>query len=401
MHIRPSSARLAAVAMAAMFLVSPATAQQAGGEQPPQAVTVVTLEAKDTTLTSTLPGRVTASRVAEVRPQVSGIITERLFEEGRPVKSGDILYRIDAASYEAQVAATKAALAQSQASLKSAEQEYTRQQTLLERSVASQQDVDRAISERDTAAAAVQVAEANLLAAQIDLERTTIRAPLDGVAGFSQVTEGALVTSGQATALTTIRALDPVYVDVTQSAAEILEWRRNGGAFDESMDQTVVLHLADGSTYEETGKVAAAEPHVNELTGVVVLRLEFAKSDQFLLPGMYVQVELPQGVLKDAILAPQEGITRDRRGQPLAMLVNAENKVEQRQITIRGDQGAYWVVSEGLSAGDKLIVAGFQKIGPGMTVTPEERQEEAGASEAGAPEDGAEAPADDQSAAAE
>ncbi|MAY60674.1 MAG: efflux transporter periplasmic adaptor subunit [Rhizobiales bacterium] len=393
MKIRSSTARLAAVAVAAIMYVSPASAQQAGGEQPPQAVTVITLKAEDTTVTSTLPGRVTASRVAEVRPQVNGIITDRLFEEGSPVKAGDVLYKIDSASYEAAVAAANASLAQAQATLESAEREAKRQQTLLDRSVASQQDVDNADSTRQTAAASVQVAEANKLSAEIDLERTTIRAPLDGVAGFSQVTEGSLVTSGQATALTTIRALDPVYVDVTQSSAEMIRWRRSGGKVDETMDQTVVLHLADGSEYGETGKLAAAEPHVNELTGVVVLRLQFPNPDQFLLPGMYVQVELPQGVLKNAILAPQEGVTRDRRGRPVAMVVGAENKVEERELTIRRDQGNKWIVSEGLSEGDKLIVGGLQKIQIGMTVTPEERQD--------APEASDEAAAAEKSAAAE
>jgi membrane fusion protein, multidrug efflux system len=396
MQIRFSPARLTAVAVATLMFVSPVAAQQAGGEQPPQAVTVVTLKAQDTTLTSTLPGRVTASRVAEVRPQVNGIITDRLFEEGSPVKAGDVLYKIDSASYEAAVAAARAGLAQAEAALESAEREAKRLQTLLDRSVASQQDVDNANSERQTAAAAVQVAEAQKLSAEIDLDRTTIRAPLDGIAGFSQVTEGALVTSGQATALTTIRALNPVYVDVTQSSAEVIRWRRNGGKINETMDQTVVLHLADGSKYGETGKLAAAEPHVNELTGVVVLRLEFPNPEQFLLPGMYVQVELPQGVLKDAILAPQEGVTRDRRGRPVAMVVNAENKVEERQLTIRDDKGSDWIVTEGLSEGDRLIVAGFQKIQVGMTVTPEERKD--APADTG---DSGEASADQTSAAAE
>ena len=393
MQIHPSTARLAAVAVAALMFVSPASAQQAGGEKPPQAVTVVTLKAETTTLTSTLPGRVTASRVAEVRPQVNGIITDRLFEEGSPVKAGDVLYKIDSASYEAALAAARASLAQAEATLESAEREAKRQQTLLDRAVASQQDVDNADSTRQTAAASVQVAEANKLSAEIDLERTTIRAPLDGVAGFSQVTEGSLVTSGQATALTTIRALDPVYVDVTQSSAEMIRWRRDGGKIEPDMDQTVVLRLADGSKYGETGKLAAAEPHVNELTGVVVLRLQFPNPDEFLLPGMYVQVELPQGTLENAILAPQEGITRDRRGRPVAMVVNAENKVEERELTIRRDQGNKWIVSEGLSAGDKLIVAGLQKIQIGMTVTPEERKDD--------PEASDEAAAAEKSAAAE
>lgn len=374
--------RIALFVTAIAVPILPAAAQQAGGEAPPQAVTVVTLEAQDVTLTSMLPGRVAASQMAEVRPQVNGIITDRLFDEGSPVEAGDVLYKIDPATYEAQVAAAEASLAQAQATLQSAEREAQRQQTLLSRSVVSQQDLDDAISARDTAAAAVQVAEAQLQAAQIDLERTTIRAPLSGVAGLSQVTQGALVTAGQATALTVIRRLEPVYVDVTQSASEILEWRRAGNRIDEAMDQTVTLHLADGSVYEHTGRLSAAEPHVDELTGVIVLRLEFPNPDQLLLPGMYVQVEMPQGVREDAILAPQEGVSRDRRGQPIAMVVGADNKVEQRQLTIERDQGSNWVVTDGLEAGDQLIVSGLQKIQPGATVAPEERVAEENAGQA-------------------
>ncbi|APZ52113.1 efflux RND transporter periplasmic adaptor subunit [Salipiger abyssi] len=367
---------LAAAGLAAASAALPATAQEGGGEQPPQPVTVVTLDSSDVTLTSTLPGRVAASGVAEVRPQVSGIVTERLFEEGRPVEEGDALYRIDAASYEASKAAAEASLAQARAQLASAEREEARQAELRQRNVTSQQNLDDAIAARDVAAAAVKVAEANLLAAEIDLERTTIRAPLSGVAGLSDTTQGALVTAGQASALTTIRMLDPVNVDVTQSAAEILRWRRSGQAVAEESDQVVTLRLADGSTYEHTGRLAAAEPHVNEQTGVVVLRLEFPNPEQFLLPGMYVQVELPQGVVQDAVLVPQEGVTRDRRGRPMAMVVNGENVVETRELEVQRDQGANWVVTEGLAPGDRIIVAGLQKVSPGMTVSPQERPAE-------------------------
>ncbi|MBN9886787.1 efflux RND transporter periplasmic adaptor subunit [Salipiger abyssi] len=367
---------LAAAGLAAASAVFPATAQEGGGAQPPQPVTVVTLSSSDVTLTSTLPGRVAASGVAEVRPQVSGIVTERLFEEGRPVEEGDALYRIDAATYEASKAAAEASLAQARAQLASAEREEARQAELRQRNVSSQQNLDDAIAARDVAAAAVKVAEANLLAAEIDLERTTIRAPLSGVAGLSDTTQGALVTAGQASALTTIRMLDPVNVDVTQSAAEILRWRRSGQALAEESDQVVTLRLADGSTYDHTGRLAAAEPHVNEQTGVVVLRLEFPNPDQFLLPGMYVQVEMPQGVVNDAVLVPQEGVTRDRRGRPMAMVVNSENVVENRSLEVQRDQGANWVVTEGLAPGDRIVVAGLQKVSAGMTVSPQERPAE-------------------------
>ena len=377
MHIEtPCKLRrlLAVAGLALTALALPATAQQQGGERPPQPVTVVTLGAQDVTLTATLPGRVAASGVAEVRPQVGGIITERLFKEGAEVSAGEPLYRIDPATYEASKAAADASLAQANATLRSAEREATRQQELRDRNVTSQQTFDDALAARDVAEAAVKVAEANLLSAEIDLERTITRAPISGIAGLSQATQGALVTAGQASALTTIRQLDPVWVDVTQSAAELLRWRRTGQS---AVDDAVVsLTLADGTTYEHTGRLAAAEPHVNEQTGVVVLRLAFPNPEGFLLPGMYVQVEMPQGKVSDAVLAPQEGVTRDRRGRPMAMVVNADNAVETRELTIQRDLGVNWVVTEGLSAGDRVIVAGLQKVSPGMTVTPQERPAE-------------------------
>ncbi|MWB79347.1 efflux RND transporter periplasmic adaptor subunit [Pseudooceanicola sp. 216_PA32_1] len=374
MHPRSYSRplRLIAVAAFSLTLASQAVAQQ-GGQRPPPAVTVVTLKSEDVTLTATLPGRVNASGVAEVRPQVSGLITERLFDEGKPVEKGDALYRIDDASYRAAKAAADAQLAQAEAQEKSAAREAERQATLRERAVTSQQNLDDALAQRDVAAAAVKVAEANVLAAEIDLERTVIRAPIAGTAGLSQVSQGALVTSGQATALTVIRSLDPVNVDVTQSAAEILRWRRSSTTLREDENAEVTLRLADGETYEHTGKLSAAEPHVNEQTGVIVLRLQFPNPDQFLLPGMYVQVEMPQGDIPDAVLVPQEGVSRDRRGRPVAMVVTAEGVVESRELTILRDSGSNWVVSKGLAAGDRVIVAGLQKVAPGMAVTAEER----------------------------
>ncbi|MBU2961729.1 efflux RND transporter periplasmic adaptor subunit [Citreicella sp. C3M06] len=378
MHINaPCNLRrlLAVAGLALAATALPATAQQQGGERPPQPVTVVTLAAEDVTLTTTLPGRVAASGVAEVRPQVSGIITERLFKEGAAVQQGDALYQLDSASYGASKAAAEASLAQAEATLRSAERESKRQQELRDRNVTSQQTFDDALAARDVAEAAVKVAEANLLAANIDLDRATIRAPLTGVAGLSEVSQGALVTAGQTTALTTIRQLDPVYVDVTQSAAELLRWRRSGQ--DASDDALVSLTLADGTSYEHTGRLAAAEPHVNEQTGVVVLRLEFPNPNQFLLPGMYVQVEMPQGQVDGAVMVPQEGVTRDRRGRPMAMVVNADNAVETRELIVQRDRGAMWVVTEGLAAGDRVIVAGLQKVSPGMTVAPTERSTDA------------------------
>ncbi|CAN0581561.1 unnamed protein product, partial [Ectocarpus sp. 12 AP-2014] len=224
------------------------------------------------------------------------------------------------------------------------------------------------------AAANVKAVQANLRASRINLDRTTIRAPISGLVGISQVTQGALATAGQSAALAVIRDVDPVYVDVTQSAASVLRWRRSGQIAPAVPDAEVRLLLADGTHYDKSGKLSAAEPHVNELTGVVVVRLEFPNPDALLLPGMYVQVEVPEAIIPDAILAPQEGVSRNRRGVPTAFVANADNVVEARTLTVVGDQGPHWVVTEGLASGDRIIVAGLQRIGPGATVAPEERQ---------------------------
>jgi RND family efflux transporter, MFP subunit len=368
--------RTAALLALALMASQPVLAQNA---PPPTPVTVVTLSAGDVTLSSPLPGRVAASAEAEVRPQVGGIIQKRLFQEGSTVSEGDPLYQIDAATYEAAKAVAEASLAQAKAALKSAEIEYERQQELKTRNVVAQQNLDSAIAERDSAAAAVKVAEANLLSAEIDLERTQIRAPISGAVGLSAVSQGALVTSGQSTALTTIRALDPVYVDVTQAASDMLRWRRMGSGteFSETLGQTVSLTLADGSSYEYKGELSAAEPYVNEDTGTIVLRLSFPNPDHFLLPGMYVQVEMPQGVVPDAVRVPQEAVTRDRRGRPMVLVVNAESVVEQRVLDVVSDQGTDWIVTGGVTAGERVIVAGLQKTAAGATVTPQEQGAEA------------------------
>ena len=372
---------------------------QGQGEMPPTAVTVVTLHAQDVPLTTTLPGRVAASAEAEVRPQVNGIVTERMFEEGRHVTVGQPLFRIDKLTYEAAVAQAEAAVAQALAQAENARREAERVGALRDRRVASESSTDSAIAARDAAEAAVKVAEAQLRTAQIELERTTIRAELDGEIGLTQASQGALVTASQATPMAVIRTLDPVYVDVTQSAAEVIRFRRQMAATDWQVrkDQKVTLRLADGSDFGEEGTLTAAEPYVNETTGVVTLRLSFENPDRILLPGMYVQAVVQQTIAQNVILAPQEGVARDRRGQPIALVINAQNMVEQRSLTILQDMANTWVVSDGLSDGDRIVVEGVQKIGVGMTVAPEERK----APEAAATEAPAEAPADASSDKAE
>ena len=379
-----SGLRCAALATAICVVSVPATAQQ--GDRPPAAVTVMTMQPQDVQLATTLPGRVVASAEAEVRPQVAGIITERLFAEGEPVAEGDVLFKIDPIVYEAAVAQAQASVAQAQAQARSAEREAKRLEELSSRNVASDQALDAAVAARDSAAASLQAAQAGLRSAQIELDHTQVRARLSGEIGRSLTSPGALVTNSQASPLAVIRNIDPVYVDVTQSAAELLDWRR--GNAEKRLGDTpreVKLTLADGSIYDQTGTLTAAEPDVDQQTGVVVLRMAFDNPDRLLLPGMYVRVEMPTGIAKGAFLVPQEAVSRDRRGQPLAMVVNGDNVVEQRQLTVLQDRGSDWIVSEGLSAGDRVIVMGLQKAAPGAPVTPQEQAAPDAKSEDAAP----------------
>lgn len=372
---RAASAFATVLAVLVSLSAGRAPAQDAGGgARPPTPVTVVTVQPETVTLTERLPGRVVASAVAEVRPQVSGLITERLFREGGSVREGDILYQIDSATYEAALAQAKAAVAQSEAQYTNTVREAERIVELQQRNVTSQQAVDSSVAARDAAAAALQVSRAQLQTAQIDLDRTTIRAPLTGDIGLSQTTQGALVTASQAEPLAVIRSIDTVHVDVTQSAADLLAWRR--GQVDKNLEgasREVALILADGSTYERTGTLIAAEHNVDEQTGVVTLRLDFENPDKLLLPGMYVQVDMPTGAVDGVYMVPQEGVSRDRRGRPVAMVVNADNVVEERALEIASDRGNKWIVTDGLEPGARIIVEGLQKVAAGATVAPEER----------------------------
>ncbi|MEM5585953.1 efflux RND transporter periplasmic adaptor subunit [Roseibium sp. AS2] len=352
----------------------------AQGNAPLPAVGVVTLKAEDVTLRADMPGRVVAYGVAEVRPQVSGIIVERLFEEGAAVRKGDPMYRIDKAVYAAVVQQARASVAQARAALTAAEKDLNRANELLQREVVSEQAVDDATAERDAAQAGLLVAQAQLKSAQIDLEHTTIRAPLSGIAGRALTTQGALATAQQAEPLAVIRQIDKVYVDVAASTADVLRYNRSrlaqGTAGDSGLDPEVTLTLADGLTYDQTGTMRAAEPQVDPKTGVSVLRMEFPNPEQLLLPGLYVKAHLPVEMAKNVVLAPQQGVSRDRRGQPTALVVGDENTVELRTLEVLGTRGTNWIVSAGLAAGDRLIVTGLQKIAPGATVAPEEQLRE-------------------------
>ena len=349
----------------------PAMAQAPGGQRPAMPVSVQTVKLQDIPLTVTLPGRVSASREAEVRPQVQGIVTKRLFKEDDLVAVGDPLYQIDPATYKAQVSRASAQLAQAEAQLSLAKAEEDRQKKLLDRKLVSTQTFETTVASRKSAEAQVMSAKAELQTAQINLDRTIIKAPLAGVIGFSQINEGALVSSASSQAMAIIRTIDPVHVDVTQSAAEILAFRRANKDSDRKNRQAD-LFLADGSLYDLKGKLAAADTQVDQATGVLTLRVEFANPDQLLIPGMYVRVRMPQGFVKNAALVPQKAIMRDRRGQPVAWVVNKDNVIEPRPLTIAQDQGNQWIVSSGLAAGDLIMIDGFAKARPGATVAPAE-----------------------------
>lgn len=369
-----------------LLIALPGVSQAQQGNRPPPAVTVVTVQPESVTLTTTLPGRVVSSAMAEVRPQVAGIITERLFTEGSHVEAGDVLFTIDAAAYDAAVAQARAQVSLAQAQFNAADKQLTRFQELRERNVASDQAYDSALADRESNAASLQVAQAQLKAAEIELDRTNIRARLSGEIGRSLTSRGALVTASQADPLAVIRNIDTVNVDVTQSAADVLKWRRIGpSGLLNGASPEVTLTLADGSVFDQKGSLTAAEPDVDEQTGVVVLRMKFENPEKVLLPGMYVQVEMPTQLISDAFRVPQEGVSRDRRGDPIAMIVNADNVVEQVTLTIAQDLGSDWIVTDGLKAGDRIVVAGLQKIQPGATVTPQEQAEVAQADAAAPP----------------
>ncbi|SDT97627.1 efflux RND transporter periplasmic adaptor subunit [Geopseudomonas guangdongensis] len=347
---------------ALLSLLSLAGCQQepdaAAPARPAPLVGVVTLEAQPYTLTSQLPGRTSAYRIAEVRPQVGGIVQKRLFAEGGEVKAGQQLYQIDPATY--------------QATLKSAEASVLSSRALAERYklLVNERAVSR--QQYDEARAAQLQAEAALDKAQIDLRYTKVLAPIGGRIGRSAVTEGALVSSGQSEALAVIQQLDPIYVDVTQPATELLRLRRElaAGQLEKVGDNAAraTLTLPDGSAYAHAGRLEFSEVSVDPGTGSVTLRAVFPNPEQQLLPGMFVQAQLQTGSKSAAILAPQQGVMRNPKGEAVAMVVNAENKVEPRVLKAERTAGSFWLVSEGLAPGDRLITEGLQFIQPGVEV---------------------------------
>jgi membrane fusion protein (multidrug efflux system) len=339
----------------------------------PAAVQVgyVTLAESEVTLTNELTGRVVATATAEVRPQVDGVIRQRLFQEGSRVRAGQPLYQIDPRSYRASRDTAAAQLANARAALVTARARAARYQSLSDADAASRQDVDDAIANANEAAATVRQYEANLRTADLSVEYTRVLAPISGRIGRSSVTAGALVNANQTDALATIQQLDPIYVDIVQSSAQILQLRRNlaSGALNRT-STSVHLKLEDGSTYNHTGNLEFAEVNVDENTGAVVLRARFPNPDGLLMPGMFVRMQTPFGALPHAVLAPQQGITRDATGDATALVIDEANKVVLRHVTANTAIGNKWVVENGLSAGDRLIVQGTDRARAGQTVHP-------------------------------
>ncbi len=352
----------ASITIACALLISACEQKAETTEQqrPPAKVGIVTLSSQSHTITSNLPGRTTAYRVAEVRPQVNGILQKRLFKEGSDVKANQQLYQIDPALYEAN-------LKSAQASLLASRSLAERYKILVEDRAVSRQQYDDAQANR-------LQAEAALERAKIEQRYTRVLAPISGRIGRSTVSEGALVTNGQAQELAVIQQLDPIYVDVTQSANDLLRLRRelDSGQLEKASANAaqVTLKLQDNSDYAHKGTLEFSEVSVDASTGSVTLRAVFPNPDSLLLPGMFVYANLVSGVQNEIILAPQQGITRNPKGEAMAMVVNAENKVEVRKLKAERTSGNFWIVNEGLTDGDRLITEGLQFIQPGATVDP-------------------------------
>lgn len=344
--------------------------QQAAMSLPPTEVAVVTLQTEPVTLVTELPGRTTDFRQAEIRPQVTGILQKRLFTEGEHVTAGQALYQIDPALYQAALNSARGNLAGAKATQHNANLTVNRLKGLVNSKVASQQDFDNSEAALLLANAAVTAAEAAVETARINLEYTTIKSPISGQISRSYVTEGALLAASQTQALATVRQLDPIYVDLTQSNTELMQLRRkfSGGEVERQEKITVTLLLDGDSEYEHQGTLQFSEVNVDPSTGMVTLRAIFPNKEGYLLPGMFVRAKVEHAVLPNAVLVPQAAVSRTSRGEAAVMLVNSSNQVEYRIIQTGQAIGTKWLVTSGLSAGEKVIVAGLQKVQPGATV---------------------------------
>jgi membrane fusion protein (multidrug efflux system) len=346
----------------------------------PVDVGVVTLKAQSFNLVSELTGRTAATLTADVRPQVGGIIQKRLFTEGDMVKAGQALYQIDPSSYKATYDQAAAALKSAKALVISDCQKAKRYAVLVKEQGVSQQDAEDAQSACAEDRASVDEKAAALETAKINLDWTRVTSPIAGRIGISSVTPGALVSAAQDTALATVRNLDSMYVDLTRSSADLLSLRKRALATN-SDTLNVTLTLEDGSVYPEKGRLELTEVAVDEATGSVTLRAVFPNPKHVLLPGMFIRADVDEGVVENAILAPQQGITRDAKGDATARVVTAENKVEQRDVVTGDASGTNWLILKGLQAGDRVLVEGSDKVSTGDTVKPVEVNNDATAAQ--------------------
>ncbi|ENQ7056519.1 multidrug efflux RND transporter periplasmic adaptor subunit AcrA [Salmonella enterica] len=347
---------------------------QQGGQQMPE-VGVVTLKTEPLQITTELPGRTVAYRIAEVRPQVSGIILKRNFVEGSDIEAGVSLYQIDPATYQATYDSAKGDLAKAQAAANIAELTVKRYQKLLGTQYISKQEYDQALADAQQANAAVVAAKAAVETARINLAYTKVTSPISGRIGKSSVTEGALVQNGQASALATVQQLDPIYVDVTQSSNDFLRLKQelaNGSLKQENGKAKVDLVTSDGIKFPQSGTLEFSDVTVDQTTGSITLRAIFPNPDHTLLPGMFVRARLQEGTKPAALLVPQQGVTRTPRGDATVLVVGADNKVEIRQIVASQAIGDKWLVTDGLKAGDRVVVSGLQKVRPGAQVKVQE-----------------------------
>ena len=340
--------------------------------RPVPEVATVTIEPRQVELTTELPGRTSAFLIAEIRPRVNGIIEQRLFREGSDVKAGDLLYQIDPAPFKVAYDSAKASLGKAQANLPSIRSRVERYKELLAVKAVSPQEYEDAVATVEQAKAEIEYWKASVEAARINLGYTRVTAPISGRIGMSSVTDGALVTAYQSLSLATIQQLDPIYVDVTQSSAELLRLKRNleaGRLINNGKDgKKVRILLEDGTPYPLEGKLQFRDVTVNQATGSVTLRIVVPNPKHLLLPGMFVRAVLLEGVAEHALLVPQQGVSRNPKGEPVALIVDDESKVQQRILTLNRAIGDQWLVSAGMSGGEKVIVEGMLNVRPGVSV---------------------------------
>lgn len=340
--------------------------------QPQLQVSVVSLHPQPVAITAELPGRVSANLIAEIRPQVSGIIKSRLFREGSEVKAGEVLYEIDPAPYQAALDSAVAAQRKAEAAAVNAQVRADRYRELLLRNAGSKQDADDAAATLNQAQADVAAAKASVETAKINLAYTKVTAPIDGRIDKSALTQGALVTANQAAILTTIRKLDPINVDVTQSSTNLLKFRNDvasGRLKFTGPNVAVKLKLDTGDAYPQSGKLEFAEANIDETTGTFTVRAEFPNPERILLPGMFVRAVIQEGIAENNFLLPQRAVGRNTKGEATAKFVSADGKVEERVLTTRRNIGNNWLVDSGVKDGERVIVEGGQLVRPGQTVT--------------------------------